>query len=506
MGWYNTISVAEIPFLCLHHYYLYLHSQLPSLVTSRYFFCYLLFPFSSLCNNLQGRCQHIKTGLFDYSFQPLLNLCTRDLFKMGPSRYNDSNLMPYEPIDLSLPTSNSAISSTDRSHSPALHSDNFSCEGIGATSDLDSIPLSSQFANMSINQARSVSPEFGSQGIPVRPQHHFLTSRHSYTLTRFPDEHERLDSRYVILSEDGDSFVRNRFTDEVSITSLNGSISVESTAFPGHSSRDFYLLAADATFGVGDWVDEKIDYPPYMNEEDLDSRIEQSKKQVEMEEVRDVSTAPIMASAVPPLPKEINFILNKPALDVESNKVNSKIPLNQPESGLDENISGSITDLNDDDSIISVGNYLLGLIDDSQRQKNVNPLHITSFNLSPARDAIIDRIIDEFWSIFNHESDVSTRACKGENSDSSSPQSTENSQGETVSQRTNRKHARTNDNNDGERNEENSRKRLQPFSKPEGQDAAQFACPYRKHDPQKYGTNRYSSCAISHWPTVARVK
>lgn len=38
------------------------------------------------------------------------------------------------------------------------------------------------------------------------------------------------------------------------------------------------------------------------------------------------------------------------------------------------------------------------------------------------------------------------------------------------------------------------------------EESAQFACPYRKHDPRKYNVNDWSSCALTPLRTVARVK
>jgi len=37
-------------------------------------------------------------------------------------------------------------------------------------------------------------------------------------------------------------------------------------------------------------------------------------------------------------------------------------------------------------------------------------------------------------------------------------------------------------------------------------DESKFACPYRKHNPEKYTLQDWRSCALSGFPTVARVK
>jgi hypothetical protein len=37
-------------------------------------------------------------------------------------------------------------------------------------------------------------------------------------------------------------------------------------------------------------------------------------------------------------------------------------------------------------------------------------------------------------------------------------------------------------------------------------DSLRLACPFRKHNPRKYGIQGWRSCALRHWKTVSRVK
>jgi hypothetical protein len=41
---------------------------------------------------------------------------------------------------------------------------------------------------------------------------------------------------------------------------------------------------------------------------------------------------------------------------------------------------------------------------------------------------------------------------------------------------------------------------------PRGENSVKFACPYRKHNPAKYGLHETKICAVSHWSSVSRVK
>jgi hypothetical protein len=41
---------------------------------------------------------------------------------------------------------------------------------------------------------------------------------------------------------------------------------------------------------------------------------------------------------------------------------------------------------------------------------------------------------------------------------------------------------------------------------PRDENSVKFACPYRKHNPAKYGLHETKICAVSHWSSVSRVK
>jgi hypothetical protein len=130
--------------------------------------------------------------------------------------------------------------------------------------------------------------------------------------------------------------------------------------------------------------------------------------------------------------------------------------------------------------------------------------------LSPFKQALVDRIMDEFWTIINQEWTSSLTRCAGDTPRSSSSHgSLANSTGTSSTQMSNKKRQR--DEGEDRSSEDNSRKNpKRPISKHESSKhlskVVEFACPYRKHAPHTYGIYNYRSCALSHWETVARIK
>lgn len=60
--------------------------------------------------------------------------------------------------------------------------------------------------------------------------------------------------------------------------------------------------------------------------------------------------------------------------------------------------------------------------------------------------------------------------------------------------------------NYGPRERERPRKRRMVTKPDPAEPSLRFACPYRKHDPRKYGIQGWRSCALSYWHSVSRVK
>jgi hypothetical protein len=130
--------------------------------------------------------------------------------------------------------------------------------------------------------------------------------------------------------------------------------------------------------------------------------------------------------------------------------------------------------------------------------------------LSPFKHALVDRIMDEFWTMINQEWASSLTRCAGDTPRSSSSHgSLGNSTGTSSTHMSNKKRQR--DEGEDRNSEDNNRKNFRrPISKnyssKHPSKVVKFACPYRKHAPHTYGIYNYRSCALSHWETVARIK
>jgi hypothetical protein len=133
--------------------------------------------------------------------------------------------------------------------------------------------------------------------------------------------------------------------------------------------------------------------------------------------------------------------------------------------------------------------------------------------LSPMKRAMIERIMKEFWVLFNQEWSASARKCAASvSSPSSSATSSEKPCSSSSGQNqgiTKEKRSRELDDNqdpgDDEEKDPKRPKRMKP-SRNEQFSNAKFACPYRKYKPQKYCVRDWRLCALTPLDSVARVK
>jgi len=145
----------------------------------------------------------------------------------------------------------------------------------------------------------------------------------------------------------------------------------------------------------------------------------------------------------------------------------------------------------------------------SQDIKNSLP----SFNadLEPTKKELIDRLMDDFWVIFNQNSPTGIRQRAGESSSSSSTSrlGSTNQRGDSSGKRTAKRSSSNgksdeNHDEDSERDSGRTGKRLKTAS---GLDQSPgFACPYRKRNPRKYCIRNWHRCVLTPHKTVARVK
>jgi hypothetical protein len=130
--------------------------------------------------------------------------------------------------------------------------------------------------------------------------------------------------------------------------------------------------------------------------------------------------------------------------------------------------------------------------------------------IQQARAELADRIMKEFWVLFNEEWCVRSRQ-EGESSSEASssrsaihPNSLTSLPGYPSSQRTRR-------NGEDDDLDESDRKKPKHFQgdamSPTGsEDSLKYACPFRKHNPRKYCVKYWRSCALTPHLTVGRVK
>ncbi|RFU29493.1 hypothetical protein B7463_g6824, partial [Scytalidium lignicola] len=421
---------------------------------------------------------------------------------MGSSQYSNLDYNTNDPLDpWHCPVCFLPIAP---SRPPILNSKNCTCERPAAvTSSLDSLSgirqdllaydeAITQPAHMVINRTQSSSSKSfrGETGLE-KEHHHSPEGRISFAMDHFLHERSTSFIDPLTIAPSGAS----EFLQPVSTTATKGKKSIdsvehsESISYAYDSSDCFHAWTANVTTHVGDWANDEISYPSYISDGELfsdgqhsGSETDQRKEQVEIDGGRNLTMASRITDEASPFYREIHLAHNKSVLQSQSSQADSNNPFYESESGVEENQSVDAIELNDDDS---VSDYSCFIAD--QNQSNLNPDMLP--NLSPIKQKVIDQIIDKFWTIFNYGYALNIISCKGEKSDSSSSQPTENSESEAAAQLTNRKHARENDdNNDDDNNEENCAKRFQLSSKLERQSKA------------------VNSCVISHWPTVARVK
>ena len=232
---------------------------------------------------------------------------------------------------------------------------------------------------------------------------------------------------------------------------------------------------------------------------------------------------------------------------------NADIPIIPPEheSGDDEcsSFAEYETDLEEDDTADGFQDFELFTV----RQKTSGGAdkacgEVISRVLSPMQQALLDRMMTEFWLIFHQANDlfpyvilnsfflISVRWLKFWSSeyfrfppddaqqepldagDGHEQSNTDQPVSRTESALLNgiitpgnpdlkRKRGNQKDQNDEDDDGRNRKRPKLPSSEPKDlDDSSKFACPYRKHNPSKYGVQKWRPCALTPLETVARVK
>lgn len=136
--------------------------------------------------------------------------------------------------------------------------------------------------------------------------------------------------------------------------------------------------------------------------------------------------------------------------------------------------------------------------------------------LSHSKQTSVNRIMDEFYVIFNQEWTASLKKATGPSASASSPLESRPS-GSSVTKDSSSgqsRKRRLGGDESSPHDDENNPKKPKPSSPPSETPLSgfQFACPYYKHDPEKYGLNHessnpaYRSCALKKFVSIARMK
>ncbi|PMD42982.1 hypothetical protein L207DRAFT_526205 [Hyaloscypha variabilis F] len=130
--------------------------------------------------------------------------------------------------------------------------------------------------------------------------------------------------------------------------------------------------------------------------------------------------------------------------------------------------------------------------------------------LTPAKAQLVNRLMEEFWEIFNQDWKANIQHRGSESAYTSGSTSNENysSSPNMPSDPKGTKRSRRNADDGSDGNNGRRSKRGGSVSEPSNimGNYARFACPYRKNNPRKYCVQRYKHCAPSSHATVARVK
>ncbi|KAK3332567.1 hypothetical protein B0T19DRAFT_439392 [Cercophora scortea] len=128
-----------------------------------------------------------------------------------------------------------------------------------------------------------------------------------------------------------------------------------------------------------------------------------------------------------------------------------------------------------------------------------------------AVQAMVDRVMSRFWTLLEQDSFM-TDASEPRSSESSCSMSPQQLQSSEAKGRGNKargavsKRRRDDDVWDNDDNGEPSTPPHAPTKKPGRQTSPKFACPFRKHDPVKFSIHSHKICALTPWPSIARLK
>jgi hypothetical protein len=145
----------------------------------------------------------------------------------------------------------------------------------------------------------------------------------------------------------------------------------------------------------------------------------------------------------------------------------------------------------------------------------INQALLTEPILDRTKNELVDRIMEDFWRMFNDRWPADVRqntgnSCQGSNSGRSSTVDGNNDGSSITSGRSfkrrrideeGKSNDKSNDDGQGHQSPDHCTTDIEPNA------GLRFACPFRKHDSRKYDIYFHRGiCAVSYWGTIARVK
>ena len=123
------------------------------------------------------------------------------------------------------------------------------------------------------------------------------------------------------------------------------------------------------------------------------------------------------------------------------------------------------------------------------------------------KDYLICYVLERFWSWSQsrYASNISTCAGSPSTSPGSSPCQTGSSEKSSQSSgQGNKRKRQVNSYNSGDKQQ--SKRVGSKVTKKPGKEQLKFACPFRKHNPKKYGVMQWHYCALTSYSSIARLK
>jgi hypothetical protein len=179
----------------------------------------------------------------------------------------------------------------------------------------------------------------------------------------------------------------------------------------------------------------------------------------------------------------------------------------------DSTCSGEETEVEIDEllSLPTASNILDIITEEFQAEMIERKKRLLDPVLTPMKRGLVDRIMNDFWLILNQEWTAGVRTCtNGSSSSYSAPAFQSNASRGSSNTRKHKVSKEDDDDGDTGENEDRDSNRAPNGSSPIDTlgTIQNFACPYRKHNAQKYNpcNRRWRTCSLTSFNTVARLK